>query len=168
MHSPQPTNLAFILRNQIAQNVSDDRLIGWSQSSAGDPICREPSARGFHTGFILRDSIHPMGAAGERPEFEIKPLLKAPLLIFPRGYHVKSFPKGDTSARQWGFEIRVFPLHGELPRAIEPNLPVCQFYRWQLGPNEWSLPTINSLDLIVVTALSVGIIRGKFRTRHRY
>ena len=30
----------------------------------------------------------------------------------------------DTSARQRGFEIIVFPLLGELPKAIEPHLPV--------------------------------------------
>ena len=62
----------------------------------------------------------------------------------------------DTSARQRGFEIRVFPLQGEQPKAIEPHLPVCQLYRWQLGPNMWSSPKITSLDPIVVTALQVG------------
>ena len=60
----------------------------------------------------------PWGAAGEKPEFNIKPPLGAPLLIFPRGYLLKSFPQVDTSARQQGFEIRVFPLLGELPKAI--------------------------------------------------
>ena len=68
-----------------------------------------------------------------------------------------SFPQVDASARQRGFEIRVFPLLGELPKAIEPHLPVCQLYRWQLGPNMWSSPTTKSLDPIVVTALRVGI-----------
>ena len=62
----------------------------------------------------------------------------------------------DTSARQRGFEIRVFPLLGELPKAIEPHLPVCQLYRRQLGPNMCSSPTTKSLDPIVVTALRVG------------
>ena len=66
-----------------------------------------------------------------------------------------SFPQVDTSARQRGFEIRVFPLLGELPKAIEPDLPVCQLYRWQLGPNMWSSPTTKSFDPIVVTALRV-------------
>ena len=61
----------------------------------------------------------------------------------------------DTSARQRGFEIRVFPLLGELRKAIERHLPVCQLYRWQLGPNMWSSPTTKSLDPIVVTALRV-------------
>ena len=81
----------------------------------------------------------------------------------------------DSSARQWGFEIRVFPLLGELPKrqrllqkqkqkqklpkAIEPHLPVCQLYRWQLGPNMWSSPTTKSFDPIVVTALQVGFPR---------
>ena len=62
----------------------------------------------------------------------------------------------DTSARQRGFEIKVFPLIGELPKAIEPHLPFCQLYRWQLGPNMWSSPTTKSLNPIVVTALRVG------------
>ena len=62
----------------------------------------------------------------------------------------------NTPARQQGFEIRVFPLLGELPKAIEPHLPVCQLYRWQLGPNMWSSPTTKSLDPIVVTARRVG------------
>ena len=40
------------------------------------------------------------GAAGERSEFNIKLPLGAPLLIFPRGYFLKSFPQVDTSSRQ--------------------------------------------------------------------
>ena len=103
----------------------------------------------------VRGSLPPWGAAGERSEFNIKQPLGAPLLIFPRGYLLKSFPQVDTSVRQQLFEIRVFPLLGELPKAIEPHLPVCQLYRWQLGPNMWSSPTTKSLDLIVVTALRV-------------
>ena len=61
----------------------------------------------------------------------------------------------DTSARQRGFGIS-FPLLGELPKAIEPHLPVCQLHRWQLGLNMWSSPTTKSLDPIIVTALRVG------------
>ena len=101
-------------------------------------------------------SLPPLGAAGERSEFNIKPLLGAPLLILPLGYLLKFFPQVDSFARQRGFEIRVFPLLGEPPKAIEPHLPVCQLYRWQLGPNMWSSPTTKSLDPIVVTALRVG------------
>ena len=52
--------------------------------------------------------------------------------------------------------IRVFTLLGELPKAIELLLPVCQLYRWQLGHNMWSSPTTKLLDPIVVTALRVG------------
>ena len=100
--------------------------------------CRRPSlsgppARGHHTGFSVVGSLPPWGAAGERSEFSIKPPLGAQLLIFPRGYLLKSFPQVDTSARQRGFEIRAFPLQGELPKAIEPHLPVCQLCHWQLG-----------------------------------
>ena len=76
--------------------------------------------------------------------------------FFPRGYLLKSFPQVDTSARQRGFEIRVFLLLGELPKAIEPHLSVCQLYRVLLRPNMWSSPTTKSLDTIVVTALRVG------------
>ena len=101
-------------------------------------------------------SLPPWGAAGERSDFSIKPPLGAPLLIFPRGYPMKFLPQVDTSARQWGFEIRDFPLLGELSKAIEPHLPVFQLYHWQLGPNMWSSPTTKSLDPIVVTALRVG------------
>ena len=78
----------------------------------------------------VEGSLPPWGSAGERSDFSIKLPLGAPLLIFPRGYLLKSFPQVDTSARQRGFEIRVFPLIGELPKAIEPHLPVCQSYRW--------------------------------------
>ena len=106
--------------------------------------------------FYVGGFLPPCGAAGERSEFSIKPPLGAPLLIFPRGYLLKSFAQVDTSTRQQGFEIRVFPLLGELPKAIEPHLPVCQLYRWQLGPNMWSSPTTKSLDPIAVTALWVG------------
>ena len=121
--------------------------------------CRRPSLSGpacawtLH-GFCLWGYHSPFGSC--RRELNIKPPLGAPLLIFPRGYLLKSFPQVDTSARQLGFEIRVFPLIGELPKAIEPHLPVCQLYRWQLGPNMWSSPTTKSLDPIVVTALLVG------------
>ena len=140
----------------MAQIVCDDRLNGWLQCPAGDPVCRDPPARGHHTGFVCGGSLPPCGAARERSEFNIKPPLGAPLLIFPRGYLLKSFPRVDTSARQRGFEIRVFPLLGELPKAIEPHLPVCQLYRWKLGPSMWTSPTTKSLDPIVVTALRVG------------
>ena len=51
----------------------------------------------------VRGSLHPWGAAGERSEFNIKPPLGAPLLIFPRGYLLKSFPQVDISARQRRF-----------------------------------------------------------------
>ena len=123
--------------------------------------CRRPSLLGpacawTPHGFICGGALPPCGAAGERSEFSIKPPLGAPLMIYPRGYLLKPFPQVDTSARLWGFEIRVFPLLGELPKAIEPHLPVCQLYRWQLVPNMWSSPTTKSLDPIVVTAVRVG------------
>ena len=113
-------------------------------------------------------SLPPCGAAGERSKSNIKPPLGAPLLIFRQGYLLKSFPQVDTSARQQMFEIRVFLLLGELPKAIEPHLPVCQSYRWQLGPNMWSSPTTKSLDPNGSYRPSGGIPRGKPRTRHMW
>ena len=112
--------------------------------------------RGHHTGFTCGGSLPPCGAAGERSELSIKSPLGAPLLILPRGHPLKSFPQVDTSARQRGFEIRDFLLLGEPPKAIEPHLPVCQLYRWQLSPNMWSSPTTKSSDPIVATAFRVG------------
>ena len=120
------------------------------------PSLSDPPACGHHTGFICGGSLPPCGATGERSEFNIKPLLGDPLLIFLRGYLLMCLQQVDATARQRGFEIRVFPLLGELPKAIEPHLPVCQLCRWQLGPNMWSSPTTKSLDPIVVTALRVG------------
>ena len=107
-------------------------------------------------GFYLWGTLPPWEAAGERSEFNIKPPLGAPLMIFPRGYLLKYFTHVDTSARQQGFEIRVFPPLGELPKAIKPHLPVCQLYCWQLSPNMWSSHTTKSLDPNVVAALWVG------------
>ena len=123
--------------------------------------------RGHHTVLYVGGSLPPCGAAGERSEFNIKPPLGAPLLIFPRGYLLKSFPQVDTSARQRDFEIRVFPLLGELPKAIEPHLPVCQLYRWQLGPN-----MVFAYDQVVSPHRSYrpygGLPRGMLRTRHMW
>ena len=124
--------------------------------------CRRPSLSGpacawTPHGFFCGGFPSSFGSCRrDLSEFNIKPPLGAPLLIYPRGYLLKSFPQVDTSARQRGFEIRVFPLLSELPKAIEPHLPVCQLYRWQLGPSMWSSPTTKSLDPIVVTALRVG------------
>ena len=55
--------------------------------------------------FSVRGSLPPWGAAGEMSEFNIKPPIGSPLLIFPRGYLLKSFPQVDTSTKQRGFEI---------------------------------------------------------------
>ena len=66
---------------------------------------------------------------------------------------MKSFPQVDTFSRQREFKVRVFSLLGELPKAVEPHIHVCQVYRWQLCSNKWYSPTTNSLDPIVVTAI---------------
>ena len=41
----------------------------------------------------------PWGAYIERPKLDITPHLEAPLLIFPRGFLLQSFPQGDISVR---------------------------------------------------------------------
>ena len=113
-------------------------------------------------------SLPPRGAAGDRSEFSIKPPLGALLLIFPRGYLLRSFPQVDTSARQRGFEIRVFPLLGELPKAIEPHQPVWKLCRWQLGPKH----VVFAYDQVVRPHRSHrpsgGLPIGKPRTRHMW
>ena len=100
MHSQQPT-LTWPSNLDIRwhKKVFDDRFSRWLQRYVGDPVCRDPPARGHHTGFICRGVPSPIGAAGERPEIEIKPPLAAPFLIFPRGDHLKSFLHRDTSER---------------------------------------------------------------------
>ena len=53
----------------------------------------------------VKGSLPIIGAAGERSEFDVKPPLGTPLLIFPQGYLLNPFLQGDISARQQGFEI---------------------------------------------------------------
>ena len=107
-----------------------------------------------HSSFICRCSLSPVGVSGEMPEFSIKPPIGAALLIFFLGYLPKSIPQGDTSARQWGFEIRVFPLLGELPKVIKPHLPVSQLCHLQLDSIGMSL----GLNIDVI--LQVGFTGG--------
>ena len=95
---------------------------------------------------IYRGSLPTMGAARERPDFDIRLPLGVPLIFFPWGYHLRSFPQGNILSKQQRLGIRVFPLLGELPKAIEPHLPVCQLYLWQLSPAKWSSPTTKSID----------------------
>ena len=45
------------------------------------------------------------GDTGEMPEFDIKPSIWAPLMIFSRGYLLKSFPQGVICARQQWLKI---------------------------------------------------------------
>ena len=143
-------------KSDDGEEFFDDRTNQWLHRPAGDSACRDPPARGCHTGFICVGSLQPMRAAGERPEFDIRPPLGNPRLIVPRGHIQKTFPHGNTSAKNWWFKIRTFPLLGKLPMAIEPHLPVCQLYRWQLDPIKCSLPTTKSIDPIMFTALRLG------------
>ena len=108
------------------------------------------------TWVYLWGSLPPWGAARERPEFDIKLPFDAPLMISLQGYVLMSFPQGDSCARQHRLEIRIFPFLGELPKAIEPHLSICQLYCWKLRPRKWSSLTISSLEPIMVTAIQVG------------
>ena len=130
--------------------------------------CRRPSLWGpvcawTPHGFICWGLPSPWGAAGERSEFNIKSPLGVPLLIFPRGHLLKPFPQVDTSARQRGFEIRVFPLLDELPKAIEPHLPV-------IPPATQSQHVVFAYDQVArphrSNRPSGGLPRGKPRTCH--
>ena len=165
MYSPRHTNMAFQQEIQWHTRDCDERLSGWLQHPAGDPVCQGSPAHGHHMGFICIGSIPTMGGAGESPECDIKPPIGAPLLIFPRGYLLKSFRQRDSSARQQGLDIRLFPLLGELPKTIEPHLSVCKLYRWQLGPSKGNLHKTKSHRSY---GLSDGLSRGESRTRHRW
>ena len=76
--------------------------------------------RGHLSGFICGGSL-PLGELPKRGQSQ-QPSLWAQLLIFPGGYILKSFAQVDASAKQWGLEIRVFPLLGDLRNAIVPHL----------------------------------------------
>ena len=104
----------------------------------------------------IGDYLPPRRAAGEMPEFDIQPPFWAPLMNVPRGSLMRSLTQADTSTRQQGFEVGVFPLLDELPNSIEPHLPVCQIFRWNLSLTKWSSPMTKSIYPIVVTTLRVG------------
>ena len=101
----------------------EDRFNGWLQRSAGDPDCRDTSARGYQMDLSMGVPFPPTGVNGERQELGNKLPLGAPLLTCPRDFLLKSFPQRDTSARLLAFEIRVFLILGELPKVIEPDFP---------------------------------------------
>ena len=65
--------------------------------------------------FICMGFSAPMEAAGGRLEFDIKPPLGAPLMIFPQGYLLKSFQQRDTSSRQRVLKISFPSPSGGLP-----------------------------------------------------
>ena len=79
------------------------------QRPAGDPVCWDPPACGYYTGFICRGFLLSMEAARERPEFDIRSPLGAPDHIFPQSYLLMSFPHGDTSAKNSGGLKSEFP-----------------------------------------------------------
>ena len=97
--------------------------------------CQRPSLSGPacawtpHRFYLWGGFLPFMGAARETPVFDIKLSLGTPIMSYPRGYLLKSFPQRDTSVRWCGFGIRVFPLLGELTKAIESQLLVCKLYQ---------------------------------------
>ena len=156
VHCTQPTNLTIHLEIRWHKRICYDRLNGRLQCHAGDPVFLDPPASGHHTGLICGrfkchlgscrgdDRVsHKTAFLGSTHDFSSR---LSPEVFFTCGYFRKTA----------GFEISVFPLLGELPKTIEPHLPICQLYRWQLGPNMWSSPTTKSFDPIEVTALRVG------------
>ena len=107
----------------MALNVCDDRLSGWLQRPVRETVCRT-RLRVDTTSIISRGiSFHYFIC---RRETDVEPPIGTPLLIVPRGYIEKSFPQGNTSARQRVYDIRAFPLLGALSKPIVPHLPVCQ------------------------------------------
>ena len=84
-------------------------------------------------------TLAPWGAAGERSEFNIKPPLVAPLLIFLRGYLLKSFPQVDTSERQRRFEIEFSFFYMSCQRLSSHT---CPFSSYTAG---YSVPTFSDL-----------------------
>ena len=123
---PSPLTWPSNLEIQWHIKACNNRLIGWLQSPAGDPACRDPHARGHHKGFISRLFSPPKVAAGERLKLFIKAPLGALLLNFPQRYILKSFPQEDSSARQLRFEIS-FPSPrwaAKGHRATPARLPV--------------------------------------------
>ena len=77
---PNPLTWPFNKEIRWHIKVSKDMLSGWLQRTVGDQICRDPPARGHHTGIICLGFLPPMGATGERPDIEVTPPLEAPLL----------------------------------------------------------------------------------------
>ena len=127
----------------MAQIVNGDRLSGWLQCPAGDPVCRDPPAIGHHTGFIRRCSLPPMGATGERPEFDIEPPLRSPLQIFQRGFILKTFPQGD-SPQYSGSSISEFSLSWlSCQRLSRPTCSSLSFVSRSAKWNRWFLHCFN-------------------------
>ena len=62
VHSPQPTFLTIHYEIRLHQRVCDDRLNGWLQCPAGDPVCQDQPARGHHTGFVCWGFPSPLGS----------------------------------------------------------------------------------------------------------
>ena len=100
-----------------------------------------------------------MGPTGDRPEFDTIMASHPDLVIFGSSdesrLSAEVFSPMGYFRKTAGFEIRVFPLLGELPKAIELHLSVCLLCRWQLNPTNKSSPMTKSLHAIVVSVLRV-------------
>ena len=100
VHSPQPTNLTIHKEIRWHNRVCDDRLNGWLQYPAGDPVYRDPPARGHHTGFVCGGHPSPLWSCrrevrvyhqtalrGSTPDF---PSRFSPEVFFTSGYFRKT------------------------------------------------------------------------------
>ena len=112
--------------------------------------------RGHHTGLICGGLSPPLWSYRREVRDLHQTAIRGSTPDFSSRLSTEVFSTSGYFRMTVGFEIRVFPLLGELPKDIEPHLPVCQLSRRQLGPNMWSSPTTKSFDPIVVTALRVG------------
>ena len=107
-------------------------------------------------GFFLRAFPTPYGSCRREARFCHQTIFRGSTPDFTLTLSPEVYSSGDTSPRQQGFEITVFHLLCEMPKVIEPHLPVCLLCRWQLCSNMWSSPTTKLLGPIVVTVLWVG------------
>ena len=153
MHNPRANQLGILPQNPMAQKVSEDRLSGRMQRPARYPVCRNPTryiCRGSNSLYwshrIDTRARRQTAFRGSTPDYSSR--LSAEV-FFTRGYFRKT--------------VVAYPLLGELPKAIEPHLLICQLYRWQLGSNKRSLPTTKSSRTIVVTALLVDFSEESIR-----
>ena len=103
VHSPQPTHLALHQEIRWRRKVCDDGLSGRLRRIAGDPVGRDPPARGHHTDYICRGVPFPQWKLPEMGQsLTTNRLYGLHNLVLLEGDFLKAFPQVDTSARQLG------------------------------------------------------------------